>query len=120
MADRTFNRNLDPQLRHRLGRFFQDGRNKQGLTQEQLANQVGLTTKTISFIENGKTYPSPENIFRLTKLLNLSLDEFVYGYGRTGESTIIPELNALLEKIGAAKQDGLVRVITEICRMIEE
>ena len=56
MADRIFNRNLDPQLRHRLGRFFQDGRNKQGLTQEQLANQVGLTTKTISFIENGKTY----------------------------------------------------------------
>ncbi len=120
MADRNFKRNLDPELCHRLGRFFQDGRNRKGLTQEQLASMIGLTTKTVSFIENGKTYPSPENVFRLTKLLDLSLDEFVYGYGRTGQNTTVSELNALLEKVDAAKQENLIHIIFEICQMIEE
>lgn len=81
---------------------------------------IGLTTKTVSFIENGKTYPSPENVFRLTKLLDLSLDEFVYGCGRTGQNTTVSELNALLEKVDAAKQENLIHIIFEICQMIEE
>ena len=78
MADRNFKRNNDLTKRHRLGRIFQSGMIRKGLTQEELAEKVGLTKKSISFIENGKTYPSPENIFRITKTPDLSLDEFVF------------------------------------------
>ena len=41
MADRTFNRNPDPQLRHRLGRFFQDGRNIPAISTAVIA-EAGL------------------------------------------------------------------------------
>lgn len=119
MTDQRLNRNADPEMRRRLGRFFQAGRVKKDLTQEQLAEKLGITKKSVSFIENGKTYPNPENIFHLTQILELSLDEFVYGCARTGEGTILPELNEMLAKLNSAEQEYLIRAVLEICHMLE-
>ena len=119
MAERNFNRNTDPEMRRRLGRFFQSGRVRKKLTQEQLAEAMGMTKKSVSFIENGKTYPSPENIVRLTKLLDLSLDEFVFGCTRAGQNSVLPELNEAIGKLNPAEQECLVRVMFEICHMVE-
>lgn len=119
MAERNFNRNTDPEMRRRLGRFFQSGRIRKKMTQEQLAEALGLTKKSVSFIENGKTYPSPENIFRMTKLLDLSLDEFVFGYAHMGQNSAVPELNEALGKLNPEAQECLVRVLFEICHIAE-
>lgn len=115
MADRNFKRNNDLTMRHRLGRFFQSGRIRKGLTQEELAEKVGLTKKSISFIENGKTYPSPENIFRITKTLDLSLDEFVFGYSNAGKNNVLPKLNEALQKLSPEAQERFINALLELC-----
>lgn len=47
------------------------------LTQEQLAELIFVSTKTISNWETGKTMPDIDNLIRLAKLFNLSLDNLL-------------------------------------------
>lgn len=63
-----------------FGALIRKFRLKNGYTQQQLALKIGIQTKSISFIERGINYPSPENIFKLAQVLNISLDEYIFGY----------------------------------------
>ncbi len=47
-----------------LGKRIKEIRNKRGLTQEKLAELVEINTPNISYIENGKFYPSYETFTR--------------------------------------------------------
>ena len=45
------------------------------LTQQQLADKVGVTRQTIVAIENAKYFPSLELAFRIAKVFNRPLEE---------------------------------------------
>ncbi|WP_429971445.1 helix-turn-helix domain-containing protein [Fructilactobacillus sp. Tb1] len=49
-------------------------RTDQKLTQQQLADKMMISSKTISNWENGKTLPDLDNLIQLSKILNISLD----------------------------------------------
>jgi len=54
-------------------------RKKLGITQEQLAKQCGVVRQTINCIENDKYDPTLELAFKLSKTLNVKVDElFIY------------------------------------------
>jgi len=48
---------------------------EQGLTQQQLAEQVGVTRQTISLIEKGKYNPSLNLCLNICYTVNKTLDE---------------------------------------------
>lgn len=50
-------------------------RAKKNLTQEQLAQKVGVTRKTINTVENGKYVPSTYLALKLAKVLDVSVEE---------------------------------------------
>lgn len=50
-------------------------RAKKDLTQEQLAQLVGVTRKTINTVENGKYVPSTYLALKLAKVLSVSVEE---------------------------------------------
>lgn len=50
-------------------------RAKMNLTQEQLADLVGVTRKTINTIENGKFVPSTILAIKLARVLGLTVEE---------------------------------------------
>ena len=52
-------------------------RKKQGLSQEQLGEQVNVTRQTISNWELNETTPNPEQLKLLSKALNVSIDELL-------------------------------------------
>ncbi len=54
-----------------LGKRVKEIRKKRGLTQEQLAELVDIGTPNISYIENGKFYPSYETFIGLLDALNV-------------------------------------------------
>lgn len=54
-------------------------RKKAGLTQEQLANQLFITRQSVSKWETGLTYPDIDNLFALSDLYDISLDELLRG-----------------------------------------
>jgi len=54
-------------------------RKKLGITQEQLAEKCGVVRQTINCIENNKYDPTLELAFKLSKTLNVKVDElFIY------------------------------------------
>ena len=48
------------------------------LTQEALADQLGVTRQTILAIEKGKYDPSLELAFRISKLFRVSIDKMFF------------------------------------------
>lgn len=49
-------------------------RNKEGLTQQQLAEMLEVSDKSISKWELGEGYPSKRNLMKISEILNVSLE----------------------------------------------
>lgn len=63
---------------HQLGYKIKAAREDRKLTQERLAEIVGITPGYLSEIENKKTIPSFMILCSLCRTLNLSLDDIIY------------------------------------------
>ena len=60
-----------------LGKKILELRKKRGFTQEQLGDKICVTRQTISNWELGETFPNPEQLKSLSKILNVSIDELL-------------------------------------------
>ena len=60
-----------------IGKKIMELRKKNGLSQEQLADKVGVARQTISKWELGETSPDLKQAKELSKIFNISLDELV-------------------------------------------
>ena len=54
-----------------LGKRIQEIRKYKKITQEQLAELIGVDTSSISHIENGKYYPTAENLDKILEKLDI-------------------------------------------------
>ena len=57
-----------------FGTRLREVRKSKKITQIELANMLGISQKSYSHWENGKTEPSFESIVKLADLLDVSLD----------------------------------------------
>lgn len=73
--DVYFGRNHMNQLKIRFGKRLQKLRAENGITQEQLANAVGLTVESISNIERGVYGPKFDNLEKIAAALQISVKE---------------------------------------------
>ena len=62
-----------------IGSYIARKRKEQGLTQEQLAEKLSVSNKTISKWENGKCMPDYSIIRRLCEVLQVTLPELMDG-----------------------------------------
>lgn len=60
-----------------LKEILKDKRKQIGWTQEKLAEELLVTSKTVSNWETGKTFPDIESLIRISKLYHLSLDNLL-------------------------------------------
>lgn len=60
-----------------IGENIQEFRRKNNLTQEELANKMNVSYKTISSWENNRNIPSIDMVLELSKVLGVSLDEII-------------------------------------------
>ena len=54
------------------------------MTQQELADQIGVTRQTVNAIEGGKYSPSLEVAFRIARVLNKALED-VFQYDEKAE-----------------------------------
>lgn len=52
-------------------------RNKQGLTQAEVADQLHVSRKTISGWENCRSYPDPNSLIQLSDIYNVPIDDLL-------------------------------------------
>ena len=63
----------------KIGKFIAQCRKQAGLTQLQLADQLGITDKAISKWENGKALPDSSIMLALCSILGISVNELLSG-----------------------------------------
>ena len=60
----------------RIGEQIKNYRKTEGLTQEQVANYLGVSTPAVNKWEKGNTYPDISLLPALARLLKIDINEF--------------------------------------------
>ncbi|MDE6138982.1 MAG: helix-turn-helix domain-containing protein [Candidatus Gastranaerophilales bacterium] len=60
-----------------IAKKIKEYRKKNGLTQAELAEKIGIGTKQISRIEIAEFYPSLNTFFKIVETLNMDLNDFI-------------------------------------------
>lgn len=63
----------------KIGKFIAECRKKNNMTQEELAEKIGVSRKSVSRWENGNTMPDYSILDNLCNVLNVSINEIYYG-----------------------------------------
>lgn len=89
-----------------LGENILKLRKQNGLSQEQLGEQIDVTRQTISNWELGETSPNPEQLKQLSKVFNISIDELLDNEAK----------EILMEKV--SNTEKLAGIIIKILKVI--
>ncbi len=73
-----------------LGKRIVELRHIFGITQEELADRIRIAPRSLSEIENGKCSPNAIIIYRIAKVLNISLNDF-YSFHEITNDTLIKD-----------------------------
>lgn len=71
-----------------IGFFLKTLREEKGITQEQLAEMVGVSNRTVSRWENGRNMPDLSILVQLTELYGVKLSEIVAGERESEDSNM--------------------------------
>ena len=80
-----------------IGSYIAHKRREQNLMQEQLAQQLGVSNKTISKWENGKCMPDYSIIQRLCEVIHVSLPELMDGEDAADSSVRVYDDEQILD-----------------------
>ncbi len=76
-----------------IGKFIAERRKEKGLTQMQLAQELGITDRAVSKWENGRALPDASLMLQLCRILGISVTELL-----SGEVIAMENSNQELEK----------------------
>lgn len=82
----------------KIAKFLKEERENSNLTQEEAAKRIGVSKSIISKWETGKSYPSLENLSKISETYGVSINEILAGT-RLGmnEKKIVSDENLLKE-----------------------
>lgn len=87
-----------------VGKRIQQYRKQKGLTQEALAELIGIDTISLSKIETGRNYPTSENITKVARVLGVEVYElFVTDAIKTNEE-LLKEILSDIDRISNNNQ----------------
>ncbi len=104
----------------RYGAYVRKHRIKKGMTQQELGEIIGITGKSIGFIERGENLPNQVNMFKLAEVLDMSMDEFIFGYKFFDAQLSIKELNEMLNDLTPQDQTLLITLIATISKALKQ
>ena len=84
-----------------IGQRIRKIRKAQNLSQEELAEKVGISTTHMSHIETGNTKLSLQVLVCIAEALEVSTDVLIFDTNKTNRNTIIDEIVAELEDCSA-------------------
>ena len=79
-----------------LGARIKELRKNKGLTQQQLAELIDIDSKHLSKIEVGSSYPSLYNLEKITKVLNIKMQDLFNFEHHKNKEILIADITELL------------------------
>ena len=86
-----------------IGKRIAEARINRNITQEHLEELSGLSVSTISRIETGKYMPTIENLLKLSEILDVGLDYFLYDllpHNKDIQSPAIQDAISIMNQMG--------------------
>lgn len=91
-------------IKRAVGKRIKIVRQRSGLTQDQLAEQVGLSPKYISGIERGVENPTMDILIRLAKMLGVEpYDLFLFGESEENEKALRKGVEKMVREADGVK-----------------
>lgn len=81
-----------------FGKRLQEIRKSKKITQEALAELMGIETASLSNIERGKYFPSVENLEKILSILKIDLTELCSYEHLKNRDELRVEINEILDK----------------------
>ena len=103
----------------KIGKFIKEKRKENGLTQEKLAEKLGVSSRSVSKWENGICMPDMSLYKDICNILNISLVEFISGETKTEKiqaNECDESINSIIET--STKNNNLFRKILWIYVLI--
>lgn len=96
----------------KVGKFIANLRKEKNMTQEELAEKMKVTDKSISRWENGKTMPDLSMILMLSDILGVEVSELLHGRKMTKEELINMRdtLNNLIDYTNSEKKNKAMKL----------
>ena len=94
-----------------IGAHIREARLSQKLTQEQLADKLGIGTTYISDIERGAKSPSFSLFINIINVLNVSADFILRGEIESGKRFVYDDIGAKLDKLNPKQRLAVSELI---------
>ena len=95
----------------RLGQKIQLYREKAGISQEQLANHIGVSITSISNIERGANYPSFDNFVKILNFINASPNMVMFDMVEQAQISRASELWDKMKSLSAERKNQIFKII---------
>ena len=82
-----------------IGLAIKTERKKAGLTRENLAEMIHVSTRYLIAIENDGQAPSFQVLYLLVRTLNISIDQYIHTDALPAQSTLRRNIYSLLENV---------------------
>lgn len=100
-------------LKKFLGKRIRETRKARKLTQERVAELIGIETPSLSNIENGKYYPTAENLEKILKVLNISAEELFHIEEKKSAEETLKEIIQII-KDNPSKINDIYKIVKAI------
>ena len=100
----------------KMGAFLKKLRNEKYLTQEQLAEAIGMTPTSVSNIERGINYPTLENFIRIANVINVSADLLLSDVIENSADAKSSELSEKLKSLPPEKRQQILTVVETLIK----
>lgn len=95
-----------------FGKRLREFRLKNHMTQEQLANQIGTVTSSISHLENGTHAPSLNTLLRLCNVFGIGVDELLSDSLPVKSNYLDKDISELLADCTPLEKQMIKEIIT--------
>lgn len=102
--------------RKSLGKRIRTERSNRNLTQEQLAEAVGVSTTYIGFVERGERTVTLEKLIDIANVLHVSIDYLIEDSINVSPSTDFTLLKVLWAKASPKEQSMILDLISTLLR----
>lgn len=97
-----------------LGKRIKELRKEKALSQEGLAEIIGIEPNNLSRIENGKNYPTPENLSKIADALGVDIHKlYLFNHHKNYD-------NIKNEIISALENESFGRLLYKFYELIKE
>ncbi len=97
-----------------IGKRIQEIRKSKGITQERMAELIGIETVSMSNIERGKYFPTAENLNKIITVLNIQPSVLFQLEYLAPHKELLKEMNDVL-----SKDETLTRLVYKFFSLVK-